>query len=773
MMNDKSWPYLNLILCLFVLLFFLGGRLFAPTVITEGIHGDALKNYYTLVYYVQNDAGLHFSGMNYPHGEHITYTDNIPVLALSLQFIHKHIVSLSAQNILQIVNFTLLLGLLLYNFFVYLILRAYKVAPYFAAFAAICISLLNPQLIRINGHFALGYSFFFPICWYAVIRILAWKAPLKWAFTIIVSLFIAGLCHLYLCLIFSAFLLAFSTIFTIKEQLAGSKYWPKSLLLFACSLLPLSLLLIFMAFSDTTLDRPKVPYGFYQYDANIGGILFPNAGPVYDFIMTQTKRASRSGEGAAYIGFLGLIVLLGMLLVFIKNLRQKAYRQLATMSPHPHLGTALGAALLLLIFATGDTTFPFLGYLYDPILALDTPLNQFRSIGRFSWIFYLCFNVYIAWFLFHKLPKGRNIKMLVLSLIFGIWGFDAWNNIRETNKRAPFQEQQAIPLDYSNILKEKGLSPSDFQAILGLPYFMIGSEKITVNESAGIFNHIVELSLQTELPLINIMLSRTSLAQASSNMQLFADPEIEKEWLKGLTSTKPILTLVSAAQLDQNSQRFIDQSQLLYSGPKIRLYQSPLSAFMDSQEAIVKKFKQQKDNLYHFPNYYLSDSTDAIFIKDFNSKNADLSSLEEQAAAVVNFSQHYSSQLPIYKGPLLMLPKGSKAELSIWLYIDNKRFGSGTIHIKQYNSKGDLLEDAQINGNANVNLYRGHWQRMSLIFTPHLEVADYEIYIDGKSLRADNLLIRPVGVDFYQQKDSVLVFNNYLIPCKTPQKAKE
>lgn len=53
--------------------------------ISYGIYGDGYKNYYTLAYYLQNDQGSHFSGMNYPYGENILFTDNQPAMAFILK----------------------------------------------------------------------------------------------------------------------------------------------------------------------------------------------------------------------------------------------------------------------------------------------------------------------------------------------------------------------------------------------------------------------------------------------------------------------------------------------------------------------------------------------------------------------------------------------------------------------------------------------------------------------------------------------------------------
>ena len=57
--------------------------------IKYGVWGDGYKNYYTLAYYLNYDHGAHFSGMNYPFGENVLFTDNQPAVAWCLKVVVK------------------------------------------------------------------------------------------------------------------------------------------------------------------------------------------------------------------------------------------------------------------------------------------------------------------------------------------------------------------------------------------------------------------------------------------------------------------------------------------------------------------------------------------------------------------------------------------------------------------------------------------------------------------------------------------------------------
>ena len=71
---------------------------------------DGLKNYYTAIWYVHHDAGWWFTGMNYPFGEHVVFTDNQPLLSFVLAALRRRG---GAVNVLAVLNGGMLLAQLL------------------------------------------------------------------------------------------------------------------------------------------------------------------------------------------------------------------------------------------------------------------------------------------------------------------------------------------------------------------------------------------------------------------------------------------------------------------------------------------------------------------------------------------------------------------------------------------------------------------------------------------------------------------------------------
>src|SRR5690606_15534166 len=177
MKNRFAIPVVILLsLALLWLLF--GKVLLQPGQYMFGYLEDGTKNYYTAAYFIKYNQGLWFTGLNYPFGDHITYTDNQPLFAAILNAVNQHITPIW-QHTIGIYNVLMLGSLVACAVFLFLILRELKLPVWYAVFVAIIIAFLSPQMFRIRAHYALGYAFFIPMFWYFLIHIFRNPKALK------------------------------------------------------------------------------------------------------------------------------------------------------------------------------------------------------------------------------------------------------------------------------------------------------------------------------------------------------------------------------------------------------------------------------------------------------------------------------------------------------------------------------------------------------------------------------------------------------------------
>ncbi|MCW3123144.1 MAG: hypothetical protein JWQ38_2636, partial [Flavipsychrobacter sp.] len=89
--------------------------------------GDGGKNVLAYLYHILYDKGFWFSGMNYPYGENIIYTDGQPLLSITLSYFKPTMV-----HALQIMGWSIVLSYFLAIIYVNKILWHFGVKPLIA-----------------------------------------------------------------------------------------------------------------------------------------------------------------------------------------------------------------------------------------------------------------------------------------------------------------------------------------------------------------------------------------------------------------------------------------------------------------------------------------------------------------------------------------------------------------------------------------------------------------------------------------------------------------
>jgi len=198
------------------------------------------------------------------------------------------------------------------------------------------------------------------------------------------------------------------------------------------------------------------------------------------------------------------------------------------------LNRSLKAAILTLLFSMG---IPFIWGM-EFLLELLPPLKQFRSLGRFAWIFYYVFTVFTAytvylWFRTLAIKNKPIFIVILMAGVVGLWTTEVFIHFSQINKRLMLTDNyfSDTSTDYVQILEDNGFTPNEFQAILSLPYFHIGSEKMAIHRNGIAFVNAAAVSYSTGLPMIQSHMSRASISQSNKQIQLLSNEQIKKEIL--------------------------------------------------------------------------------------------------------------------------------------------------------------------------------------------------------------------------------------------------
>lgn len=180
---------------------------------------DGIKNYYGYLYFIQYDHGTHFTGMNYPFGENILFTDNMPALAWSIAQLKAWFPGIVKYS-LVLMHSTFLISYFLCSLYVFKILQLFKVKGLWAIGSAVFIAYFSPQFFRLTGHFSLALVCFFPMVIYWIMqyeRSKAWQYPLYFFLTTVLFTFL----HVY----YLAFALVLAVAYSCSYCIVQRQAW--------------------------------------------------------------------------------------------------------------------------------------------------------------------------------------------------------------------------------------------------------------------------------------------------------------------------------------------------------------------------------------------------------------------------------------------------------------------------------------------------------------------------------------------------------------------
>ncbi|NCX94847.1 MAG: hypothetical protein EBX41_00305 [Chitinophagia bacterium] len=392
--------------------------------VMPSLSSDGGKNLFTYLFHILHDKGLHFSGMNYPYGEHIVFTDGQPLLSVPLSYLKGKI---TIENALVVLWAGIMLSYVVAIRTCTQILIHFKLPPWLAMLFGGLIVSCSPQIFRVSGHFALSYACAIPMLFYYTLQYHDLK-KLKYP----IYIFVSGTLFTFLHPYFSAMSLVWLGCYAVAYFITAKG----TLIDKIKHLLPLKMAVVgvflvfwvFMKITDPATDRPITPYGILEYCTRGLDIFTSSVSPYWQMIVQNTpfKKICHGGEGYAYTGW-AVLTMLTLLIIhapFVYFFKKKV-KFLPVHAPH-FSGVWVLVALFALLFSMGV---PFVWNM-DWLLDYASLLKQFRTLGRFVWIFYYIATIYGAVLAYHNgmllLEQGKRVLVVILGVLFmAIWGYEA------------------------------------------------------------------------------------------------------------------------------------------------------------------------------------------------------------------------------------------------------------------------------------------------------------------------------------------------------------
>ncbi|MGD1844631.1 MAG: hypothetical protein ACFB10_04480 [Salibacteraceae bacterium] len=731
-----------------------------------GSSGDGIKNYYTLLYHVRYDSTYsHFEGMNYPYGEQVVFTDNQPLLANTLRWFSNNVTDVSGYGV-GAINGAILVSIILCALLLYLLCVRLKLPPWYAALIAVGLALFSPQVHRMSGHYALSYGFVIPLIWLLYHRFFEQPKYLR-SLAIGATVWLLAGFHFYYFAI-GAFLLSLLLAIRWLHQ-PGWKSLMSTAGHFALQvLLPFVLLQLWFVFTDSVTDRPSSPYGFLVFRATWKTSFLPLFYPYGKWLQGFFNMEWINWEGIAYVGLVVTVMTLVLSILALWWLLQRQWSRVLAPSGNPFLDQSILAAALLLFFSFGV---PF-NWGLEHWIDGTGPLKQFRGIGRFSWIFFYVANLLAFYWLYHwsvrlqaRQPNWKWIVVLPLLVLFG----EGWLFSGRTNygtHRIEALESRELPADHwSNTV-----SPDQYQAILPLPYYHTGSENLWIDAQGDILKQTLIASQQTGLPLMGVMMSRTSLSQTFNLLSLVLDPVEQLAVLEDLPNEKPLLLWVDKQQIERfpRQQQLLQFATPLWEGDNVVLMHLAVS---DLKNARLRTL-QQRDRIHSISRPFFEEGwsstgqNEAFFYASFDDRPSAKAFTGE--GAYEGQSQVYNT---VFSGQLAPGIPGPYV-FSCWVYLREDGHPAQTFGFEQLSTDGEYIDYVSGKlGDHLVALY-GDWGLVEFPF----ELKDHQAKLNFFFLKnaynkfpvwMDEVMIRHAEVNVFRDHGGLLWWNNRPYPKLT------
>jgi hypothetical protein len=726
---------------------------------------DGIKNYFCYLYFIQYDCGTHFTGMNYPFGENILFTDNMPALAWSIAKL-KILFPGIVKYCLVLLHSTFLVSYFLCSYYLHKILHLFNVKGWWAIGSAVFIAYFSPQFFRLTGHFSLALVCFFPMVIYWIMQ---YNRSRKWKY--LLFLFCGTTLFTFLHVYYLAFALVLVTAYCFSFWLVQRKTLRRKVVHTIPLLISIGMAALalkgYLTFTDTVTDRPATPNGYAYAVATWQDVLTS----AYNFIGANgfswlLGGSSRWSEGYAYIGLITILVLLFLLYRLVRGmfLRLAKSRKIP-MHPIRSYRVWLITALLLLLYAMGA---PFIWGM-DFLLDWFPALKQFRSVGRFAWIFYYLSSVYAAIFFYRLFQYWRNcnyhtLSNIVMLLVVVVWLIE-WNGYGQQLRTECSSAKDHYNRFYAKEitswpvwLKRHSYTPQAFQGIIGLPYVHIGSEKTGVQED---YNNVIlqgaMIACTTGLPMTDVMMSRTSWSQTFANLPLIDGPLTPKHIVDQFDDKPFLLFVTPGVSLSPGERSLINQAQFIGKKDEIALYSLNLKmvaqkevAYADSLNDLVA-LRTTKEGLL--------DNTCAFTYSNHFDNNIYQTAFAGRGALIADTQQ----MRLISTIPVTHVTNDTVFIISAWFQCYNNSPRMPGIVFRQYDNRNELRVEGEVTA-AKSTYVIGDWFKAEQVITIGSDVSKLEVYVQGagKSFKAaDELLLYPAtGVYFYKAGNTGILLNN-------------
>ncbi len=769
LLTDKGFLF-AVTLTMAGMFFFFGKLLQHPNKIYFGATDDGIQAYYGAIYHVKHDTSFwHMNAMNYPYGEQVFFTGCQPFITNPIKLVSK-VIDISDYT-LGILNCVMLFSVFLCSICLYFIFKHLKLPYIYASIAAAGITFLSPQILRLACHYSLTYQFAIPL--FLLLLFKFHDSPsIKKSIAISVLVFFMAGTHFY----FFGFFALIAAFYWAYSFLSNKISWQAvrytALHSFIQIVIPFFLFQIILLLIDPASDRTNNPWGYLTYISNLAGIFYPYQRPYEKLFAAFIKPEDPyTVEGYAFVGVVATLILILIILVFLKRLFTFKFKELVSITDNNLLNLFFWASLFALILSFG---YPFKIRGYEHYLQYVGLLKQMRGIARFSWAFYYIINIVVFYKLYLWLAeRSVFLRRSILTVALFLLCYDAYY---KANPISIALDNRIVRLeDKNNELPENKwlneLDINNYQAIITLPYFHVGSENVWMIKASEIIASVYITSMKTGLPTLSSVMSRTSLSQTYKNLPVILEPYHKLAIINDFKTRKPFLVLAIENELNNDEKHLLSMCKKLNETPHFNVYELPFEALENNSKHLYSKFMASlnKGKTYTIEGFKYTDSLKTFIYNQYNEK-VNLNKIPEKyyLGRILDYNLIFHDTLPNWT-------REQEYTVSFWMHnFTEDLYPRASCVLECIDSVGTSYNRTEFGMHTKIRTLDGDKALVEGTISVRnrkdplaITIWHYEIFNKEKMLKISDLLIRPL-------KDTLYKINNaQSIICNTREYLRE
>lgn len=749
-----------------ILFYYYSKFILNPNAFLTADAGDGIKAFYVFLAHIKNDSSYsQFEWMNYPYGQTHVFTDGQTLIANLFKFLGNYFPFIT-ENAMGIYNLMMVFSFPVCALLLCSIIQRLRLNFWFCVLGSLAITFLSPQIFRMFGHPTLSYVFFFPLAWWLFIRFQESRnRKIIWSLVIALNSCLWFFVHPYYIMLGSLFYMAYWLVGYIQDGKKKIFIIHSIIPLVVQVALPLIITRIYVSIIDLHQFRSQSPYGFWAYYAEWNTIFIPTHGP-FDKLFRLIIDKPQEWEGWAYIGLPAVIVAIFSLFKIVRYVIRKNTVLIWRPALPSILRTSVWAAYLILLFSM---CLPFQLGLHGLVDHLSF-IKQFRSLGRFAWVFYYVFTVYglyVTYLAFRYLMSRKKTVMAysMAVLYFGIYFSEAHafqkNGGEHVCQGVNYFDMRYLPDDYRQLIGQVEMIKENYQCLIPLPFYNIGSENFDKEYSGKAIRSSMVVSYWNKIPMLSSSAARGSIMEAKNNMQFFSPPWFNKEIQKDINDKRDFLILATYEELTNVETHWLAKSKLLWKNESFELRQlSYKDVFLNNSDELKEQFEKSRIRLFPKDGFYCT-SDDKVFHDNFETHSSTYAF--DSKGALSGLKKDFTFLMPKEKYPL---KQNTDYMISYWSYNKDELRNQLTVIFEQCDAKGENCKSENLARPSTSMVINGDWSLVQNVVHIESSSEKFSIALTGDShskqdFFVDNFLMYPVEDTVYQvNSNGEILMNN-------------